>query len=298
MVWGNKNLRWGSPSYLLEPGDPGYVELRPGDPGYVPPAPPKPEPKRKPRRRSTLSAAENPEPSHTAMSLEYVIVPNPKNPLRPFRARVNLGDQLSQADFLSRVVADSQEDAATVEKVIRSVLKVTVASMRTGNQLASIFDLFRAQPTISGSFTTNNPSAEEVKAGVAFSLIVGPDALAAMLDGLTVEKVDETGAVKPEVENVTLSPGGTPNVYSLTAGLRCTGDHFRGSGSGQAWPGAYLLDEDLSNPIPLTVISCSQTELLIAPPPAGTTGIKRLKLVAGWNADIEFLYPIPLTLAT
>jgi len=37
MVWGNKNLRWGSPNYLLEPGDPGYVELQPGEPGYVPP---------------------------------------------------------------------------------------------------------------------------------------------------------------------------------------------------------------------------------------------------------------------
>ena len=34
MYWGNPNLRWGSPSYLLEPGDP----------GYVPPSPPTPTP--------------------------------------------------------------------------------------------------------------------------------------------------------------------------------------------------------------------------------------------------------------
>ena len=29
MYWGNPNLRWGSPSYLLEPGDPGYVNPLP-----------------------------------------------------------------------------------------------------------------------------------------------------------------------------------------------------------------------------------------------------------------------------
>ena len=34
------NLRWGDPSYLLEPGDP----------GYVPPLPPNPEPKTKTKR--------------------------------------------------------------------------------------------------------------------------------------------------------------------------------------------------------------------------------------------------------
>jgi hypothetical protein len=37
--WGNKNLRWGSPSYVLEPGDPGYV------PPEGTPSPSNPKPK-------------------------------------------------------------------------------------------------------------------------------------------------------------------------------------------------------------------------------------------------------------
>jgi hypothetical protein len=37
-------------------------------------------------------------------------------------------------------------------------------------------------------------------------------------------------------------------------------------------------------------------EILIGPAPAGTTGTRRLKLVAGWDPTIEFLYPQPLTL--
>lgn len=37
--WNQRNVRWGSPSYLLEPGDPGYEPPQPGDPDYVPPFP-------------------------------------------------------------------------------------------------------------------------------------------------------------------------------------------------------------------------------------------------------------------
>ena len=29
LKWGDQNLRWGSPSVLLEPGDPGYVAPAP-----------------------------------------------------------------------------------------------------------------------------------------------------------------------------------------------------------------------------------------------------------------------------
>ena len=41
VVWGNPNLRWGSPSYLLEEGDPGWVPWEPPSPT------PKPKPKLK-----------------------------------------------------------------------------------------------------------------------------------------------------------------------------------------------------------------------------------------------------------
>jgi hypothetical protein len=294
VVYGNKNLRWGSPkSYLLEPGDPGYVELQPGEPGYVPPAP---EPKKKPRRRSTLSPV-NLQPSNHTMAFQYVIIPNPKNPQRPFRARPVLDTQVSADQFLNDVAADAQVTREIVEKVLTSLSKVTVGNMRENKPLAHALGLFRATPTITGAFATNEPTADEVKAGIGFALIVGPEAQAAMVDGLATEKVDEVGTVKPEVETVTLSPGGTPEKYSTTAGLKLGGAHFRGSGTNQPWPRVYLLDDNLANPIELTVIACSQTEMLLAPAPAGTTGPKRLKVVAGWDDDIEIIYSKPLTAA-
>jgi hypothetical protein len=233
------------------------------------------------------------------MSFQYVIVPNTPNSPRPFRARAKLGPTVAEDEFLDAVTADAADPAITraiVEKVLTSASRVTVGHMRDTRPVDHVLGLFRAIPSVSGSFLTNEPSTDEVKAGVGFTLVVGSDAQAAMTDGLTVEKVGETGIIKPEIENIVLSPGGTPNAYSLTAAMKCSGDHFRGSGPNQAWPHAYLLDASLANPIPLTVFMCSQTEILIGPPPAGTSGSKRLKLVAGWDSDIEFIYPTPLTL--
>lgn len=56
--WGNPNLRWSSPSYLLEPGDPGYVELQPGQPGYVPPISPTPNKPKRTRKMAELTDAD------------------------------------------------------------------------------------------------------------------------------------------------------------------------------------------------------------------------------------------------
>jgi hypothetical protein len=280
IVWDNPNLRWGEPGYLLEPGDLGYVQLNPGDPGYQ-----APEPKAKRRRRTSSSEVSQPTNTPSTMSFQFIIVPNPNNAVRPFRARVKLGPQVDEDELLAAVAADSGS-------------KVTVDFVRQTRPLAHVLGLFRAIPTISGSFATNEPSADEIKAGVGFSLVVGPDAEEAMTDGLTVEKVGEEGAIKPELENLVLSPGGQTGKYSTTKALKGSGDHFRGSGTSQAWPTAVLLDEDLTNGITLPVFMCSQTEILIGPAPAGTTGPKRLKLTAGWDSSIEYLYPQPLTLAT
>jgi hypothetical protein len=49
-VWGNPNLRWGDPSYILEPGDPGYVP-------WSPPGSPQPKPKPKPRQHQPAFTA-------------------------------------------------------------------------------------------------------------------------------------------------------------------------------------------------------------------------------------------------
>lgn len=56
-TWDDPNLRWGSPSYYLEPGDPGFVPY----PGQVliPPSP-QPQPKRKHMPKSDFMAKDDP----------------------------------------------------------------------------------------------------------------------------------------------------------------------------------------------------------------------------------------------
>lgn len=278
-----------------EPGDPGYVQWYP--PGYTPPAP---APGRRPRRRP-LSANESSEPPSqtTAMSFQIVIVPNPQNTTRPFRARARLGEHVGNNEFLDAVVAACGDPAITravVEKVIRAVFSTMIGFLRRTRAIGYILGLFRAIPSITGSFATNDPAAEEIKAGINFNLNPGPEADAMMTEGLSIETVGEEGTVTPNIDSVVLSPGGQSGKYSTTAALKVSGDHFRGSGQGQTWATAWLVDDDGANPVALSVYACSQTEMLIGPVPAGTTGTRRLKIVAGWNSE---LYDIsgPLTLA-
>lgn len=228
------------------------------------------------------------------MPLPYVIFPNPTG-THPFRGRVKLGPQVEADEFLTAVATDAGVDRATIEKVIRSVFKIAIGFARIGRPIGLILGLFRARPTISGSFPTNNPSADQIKQGVHFSVSTGPEADAMMTDDLSVEKVDEEGTVAPEVESLVLSPGGQSGKYSTVAAHRAGGSNFRGSGQNQVWPTCFLVDQNFANPIALTVYACSQTEMLLSPAPAGTTGTKYLKVVAGWDTSLVFIYQIALT---
>ena len=233
------------------------------------------------------------------MAFPYVIIPNTKNPDRPFRASVKLGPKVPESNLLGDVAADSGVSLGDVTKVLISLFKVMLAYLREGRPIGVILGLFKAQPSISGSFATSEPAASEIKAGVGISITIGPDADEALHENLTVEKVGEHGTVQPEPESVVLSPGGQANVYSLTAALKVNGSNFRGSGTNQTWPTVRLVDTVGNNsPISLTVFACSQTEMLIGPAPAGTTGTWRLEIQAGWDSSIFTLYAEPLTLHT
>ena len=230
-------------------------------------------------------------------TFQFVIIPNPKNPQRPFRARPSLGDAVPEGEFLDAVAADSGVARGDVEKTLKSVFKVMVGYLRITRPVGPVLDLFRGLPTIGGSFANNSPVDTELKAGVGFSIAPTPEAKAAMTTDLSVEKVDEHGTIKPEIDAIQLSPGGDIGVYSTTAAFQVSGDHFRGSGQGQPWAKAYLLDSNMGTPVQLSVFACSQTELLIQPAPTGTTGTRYLKIVAGWD-DTLFTVSEALTAAT
>jgi hypothetical protein len=228
------------------------------------------------------------------MPLPYVIIPNPTGN-KPFRARVKLGAQVEQAELLAATAADAGVTAEVVEKVIKSLFKIIIGHARTGRPIGLILGLFRARPGISGAFATNDPDGTDLKAGFGLGLTTGPEADAALLDDLSVEKVGEEGTVAPEVEAVVLSPGGQIDKYSATAAMRISGANFRTSGNGAIWPAVALVNADGTSPVALTVFSCSQTEMLVSPAPAPTTGTKYLRITAGWEPSLIVQYQHPLT---
>ncbi|MCX6898361.1 MAG: hypothetical protein NT105_06635 [Verrucomicrobia bacterium] len=284
----NPNCRWGDPSYILEPGDPGYVPWPPG---------PQPKPPTKHKQYAPAFVPAKVEGSNTMSTFQFVILPNPRNTQRPFRARPDLGEAVPQDDYLNAVATDAGVARPDVEKVIRSLFKVMVGYLRLTRPIGPVLDLFRAFPSITGSFATNTPVDSELKAGIGFTIAPTPEAQAAMTTDLSVEKVDEHGTIKPVIDSIQLSPGGQMSVYSTTAAFQISGDHFRGSGQNQPWPKVYLLDSNMGTPAQLSVFACSQTELLVQPVPTGTTGTRYLKIVAGWDETL-FTVSEELTLAT
>ena len=302
--FGDPNFYHDSPPYLLEKGDVGYV------PSDFVPAPPSPHP-RPPLQPpepyispwpSAAATALHTIPDHanpyvpTMTPLQYLIIPN-RSSTRPFRARVKLGAQVDQDELLAAVAANAGVDRATVELVLRSLFRVMISFLRQSRAIGSVLGLFRAFPSITGSFPTNDPSADEVKRGVEFTLAPGPDADALMRGDLDVERVGEQGTVKPVIDSIALHPGGQVEVYSTTVALRISGQHFRENGANAAWATVTLLDSAMGNPTPITLTECTETEITLVPMPGGTTGTRYVKITAAWDPTL-FAISGPLTLHT
>lgn len=291
---GSPNFHLDDPPYLFEPGDIGYVATdfipRPPSPTPRPPLQP-PDPALQPPRplitHASITIPDHANPYVPTMNpLQYIILPNPRSTTRPFRARVKTTPQIESDQFLLEVAADAGVDRATIEKVVRSLFKVMIAHLRQSQPIGMVLGLFRAFPSITGSYATNTPSADEVKSGVDFTIAPGPEADALMSGGLDVEKAGEQGLNKPTIDSIALNPGGQVDVYSPTMAMRVSGVHFRKDSNSAQWPLVQLLDSNMGNPTHLIVTACSETELVLAPVPTGLTGTRYLKITAGWDAEL------------
>lgn len=274
--WDNPNCRWGDPSYRLEPGDPGYVEWFP--PGTEPPLSPKPKPKRRP-----------------TISIETLNLPPDMQPFRYliylikgiFTSKPALRDAMPEGTYLDTLATRSELTRAQVEKLITEQSALHVELARQGIPVDFVLKRFRLQPTSGGRFTGPDPDAGEVCATLSFSLIVHPDEIDKMRVGCPMEKTGEAGELGPEVESVRSRPGNVLNRYGVgtAGGTEVNGKDFRLRRSDSEWPTAALIPVAGGAALPLAVLDCTPTRLVLGGAPAGTTGAHYLKIT---DADGHF----------
>ncbi|MEQ1860351.1 MAG: hypothetical protein ABMA13_10475 [Chthoniobacteraceae bacterium] len=284
-VYGNKNLRWGSPaSYLLEPGDEGYVELQPGDFGYVPP-----EPR---RRRPTISVESlnlppNMQPFRYLIALIHEL----------FTSRPVLRPAMPEGTYLDTLATRAQLTRAQVEKLVTEQAALHVELARQGIPVDFILKRFRMLPSSGGRYSGPDPDNGEVCDTLNYSIVIHPDEIDKMRVDCPLEKTGEVGMNAPEIASVRGRPGNAPNRYGVgtAQATEVNGLHFRDRRADAPWPTAALVDANGGNPIALTVLDSTPTRLLLGGAPAGTTGMHHLKITdadGGFGISDDDLTPV------
>ena len=203
-TWDDPNLRWGSPSYYLEPGDPGFVP-------YPTPAPAPSAKKKKVFRRKTKPQTDNPT---------YI-----PNPMPTFKYNTRQGSQggyttsavkdqpIPDADLLGLIATQAATTPEIAEAVIRALVHHITACSAGCVYSNGFLGLLRFAPTSGG----NSPSPDgfqnpaEMNADIALTLTA--DVIRNWQATLTLEHLGEVGRVLPLVDSVRNQVNGNLNQY-------------------------------------------------------------------------------------
>lgn len=262
-TWDDKNIRWSDPSYYLEPHDEGFI---PYGPETV-----KPKPKRAAKFSvSQLNLPPNMQPFRYLIYLIKGI----------FTAKPALRDAMPEGEYLDTLATRSGLTRAQVEGLITAQSALHVELARQGIPVDFILKRFRVMPTCGGSYTSPDPDDGEVCATLSYSLIVHPDEIAKMRVDCQLEKTGEAGELGPVVESVRSRPGNVLNKYGVgtAGGTEVNGTDFREKRADSEWPTAALVPVAGGAAIPLAVLDCTPTRLVLGGAPTGTTGEHYLKI--------------------
>ncbi|MBE2281901.1 MAG: hypothetical protein IAE77_00410, partial [Prosthecobacter sp.] len=142
-TWDDPNLRWGSPSYYLEPGDEGFVP-------YPAPAPKPAAKKKKPfRRKTAANTPATPNPANTMPTFKYHTAPNPKG---GFTTRPVLGEPVTDETFFN--IAATKSGGLTADQIKTGLTAVldTVLECSSGCAFSNgLLGRLRFRPTSGGS---------------------------------------------------------------------------------------------------------------------------------------------------
>lgn len=197
-----------------------------------------------------------------------------------FTAKPALRPAMSESAYLDELATRSSLTRVQIEGFITAQSALHVELARQGIPVDFVMKRFRMLPSCGGSYTSPDPDNADVCATLAFSLVVHPDEIDKMRVGCPLEKTGESGELGPKVESVRSRPGKLLNKYGvgLTAGTEVNGRDFRESGAEAEWPTAELVPVAGGTAIPLGVLDCPPTRLVLGGATAGTTGAYFLKI--------------------
>lgn len=301
MVWGNKNLRWGEPGYLLDPGDPEYVELQPGEPGYVPPS----EPKRKRHRRAlsqNISTNLNLTPSMDD-KFHFNVIPLPGSTRVTTRA-VHQDDLLTgELVTTAKAALDARGVTLTPEQITavgEELAKVRIAALARGRVVRRAFGYFTDESTCGGSHEDADFTAtvDNMNANVRGRL--SPDGLALFDSLLAFQREGVLGGKTPVVTRV--YDGATRATDRITLGgpFRIGGpDGFGPEPAAGATTLGLFLERDGGTPVRIGMFSKWTESQIYGSWPAAISGTGdvelRIAVLYSGNSDpSEFVYTTDL----
>jgi lipoprotein-anchoring transpeptidase ErfK/SrfK len=191
------NLRWGSPSYRLEPGDPGYV-----------PWPPEREPKRK-RQRPSL-----PKPTNLPENMD----PFPYITRTGTQGQITTGPDYRGTKSAEEVFAEIQTRLGATPLTIQSVLttfhEIVIDWCKQGWKVAPIADLLGYRFTSGGSEDDSDFQPTFANLNIAPAAQWGEAGRARAEAEFSAENTGHQGRIIPVVIRVTDNWSGLPDKYT------------------------------------------------------------------------------------
>jgi len=202
-------------------------------------------------------------------------------------------EAITEEAFFDEWAALAGGTRAQAETRLRTFFQLQVRHARQSQPIDTLLRLVRMQRTGGGKCSIPNPDAADVRKNIGFNLVVLRSVEKDVQADCPVESAGTTGARRPQIESVLGRPGSVPDRYSITAGILVYGQDVRDTGEAAVEPRAFLENPDGSSPLPVAVIESSPTKLILGPVPTGTTGAKRLRVVAGYSGTFD-IYAQPL----
>lgn len=279
--WSDPNFRWGSPSFVLEEGDPGWTP----PPGYQ---------KKKPFRRQKKTTTAPPEPLTTSTAMptfKYYPAPNPQG---GYRTWVVLGPQVTDETLLGLIATDS---GASVE-VSRAVCLAFFANVRKCTAGCAWSDGFLGEyyfrPTSGGSRPAPEDfqNAEEANADIAMGFV--SEKRDEWRGTLVMQSTGTRGLVTPVISTVICMEDGAEDHYVVSTMVRLVGSNLRFN-KAMTDEGVFFIKAD-NTETRSTVYGTIDPGEVLALVPAALTGTLRLRIAARLNGSLRsFTYSTPLT---